>query len=169
MFNWTNESISDEERKEMASRGDFSFINRGLFELVTDDNGAPYIYESESKGKIYKSTIFKHINALGDGSRAVEYYDGAQPSVFDNGTLKSVEKRDSEIVYYFESSKNNYSRNSGYRAETNVRQWEVRGDKFLAFKPFQEFSAEEVKDNAPLLTQLGYSEEQIGAINKRLC
>ena len=169
MFNWTNESISNTERKEMASRGDFSFINRGLFEVVTDDNGVPYIYESESKGKTYKSTIFKHINALGDGFRAVEYYDGTQPSVFDNGTLKSVEKRNSDIIYYFNASKNNYSRNSGYRPVTNTRQWEVRGDKFLAYKPFQEFSIEEVKDNAPLLTQLGYSEEQIGAINKRLC
>ena len=169
MYNWTNEDISNEERKEMASRGDFSFINRGLFEVVTNDNGTPYIYESQNKGKIYKNVIFKHVNALGDGFRAVEYYDGAQPSVFDNGTLKSVEKRNSDIIYYFNASQNNYSKNSGYRPETNTRQWEVKGDKFLAYKPFQEFSIEEVKDNAPLLTQLGYSEEQIGAINKRLC
>ena len=103
-----------------------------------------------------------------------QYYDlgilwHVQPSVFDNGTLRAIEKRNAEIVYYFEAAQSNLSSNSGYRAATNVRQWEVRGDKFLAFKPFQEFSAEEVKDNAPLLTQLGYSEEQIGAINKRLC
>jgi len=169
MYSWTNESISNEERKEMASRGDFSFINRGLFEMVTNDNGTPYIYETEYKGKVYKNVIYKHVNALGDGFRAAEYYDGAQPSVFDNGTLKAIEKRNSEIVYYFDAAQSNLSSNSGYRAATNIRQWEVRGDKFLAFRPFQEFSVEEIKNNAPLLTQLGYSEKQIGAINKRLC
>jgi len=169
MYSWTNESISDTERREMASRGDFSFINRGLFEMVTNDNGTPYIYETKYRGKVYKNVIYKHVNALGNGFRAVEYYDGAQPSVFDNGTLKAIEKRNEEIIYYFEAAQSNLSSNSGYRAATNVRQWEVRGDKFLAFRPFQEFSVEEIKDNAPLLTQLGYSEEQIGAINKRLC
>ena len=45
MFSWNNPTFSAQERKEMASKGDFSFINKGLFRKVrVNEDGNPFIH-----------------------------------------------------------------------------------------------------------------------------
>ena len=126
--------VIQELRKEMAARGDFFFMNRGLFRQVKV-KGEPYIYSSTNqRTKVtYDNVIYKHINALGDGFRAREYYKEARLSALDNGTLPAIEKRDEDIIAAFEVSSNP---NTGARLPLGARKWAVQGDKFIAFNPY---------------------------------
>ena len=73
----------------MRSKGDYSYINKGLFERVEDDNGNPLEIEYEnSKGEMVKQYVYKAINAWGDGQRANEFYNIERNSVIDNGFVK---------------------------------------------------------------------------------
>jgi hypothetical protein len=80
-FSWDNMQISKTERKQMRDNGDFSYINRGLFQKIKDADGNPLI----SPGGYF---YYKQINAWGDGFRAKEFYPLSRQSVIDNGTLK---------------------------------------------------------------------------------
>ena len=74
-----------EKKTEMRRRGDYSFINKALFQKVVDpDSGDAIIHTSN--GREY--FIFKAINAWGDSFRANEFYSEERPSVLENGFMK---------------------------------------------------------------------------------
>jgi len=98
-FSWDNMQISKAERKEKRDKGDFSYINRGLFQKIKDADGNPII---SSSGYFY----YKQINAWGDGFRAKEFYPFAKQSVIDNGTLKvENEMSDESLIPLLRSTK----------------------------------------------------------------
>ena len=98
-FSWDNMQISKAKRKEMRDKGDFSYINRGLFQKIKDADGNPVI---SSGGYFY----YKQINAWGDGFRAKEFYPLSRQSVIDNGTLKvENEMSDESLIPFLRSTK----------------------------------------------------------------
>jgi predicted NAD-dependent protein-ADP-ribosyltransferase YbiA (DUF1768 family) len=73
--------------KELRKKGDYSYINKGLFKKVYGADGKPLIHETEYDGKIYTSYLYKAINAWGDGFRANEFYNEVRTSEIDNGMI----------------------------------------------------------------------------------
>lgn len=74
-----------EKKTEMRRRGDYSFINKALFQKVVDpDSGDALIHTSN--GREYFT--YKAINAWGDSFRANEFYSEERPSVLENGFMK---------------------------------------------------------------------------------
>jgi hypothetical protein len=105
---WSDMSVNKTIKKEMAKRGDYSFMKKGLFKKVYSKTkkgiSSPIVYESVSKDKktkkttVYKNYVYKMINAWGDSLYAKEFYGKtypevatstiSRPSVFDNGYEK---------------------------------------------------------------------------------
>ncbi len=81
------------KKTEMRKAGDFSFINKALFQKVYDDYGTPLITEQKS-GDYF---VFKAVNAWGDSYRANEFYETDHKSVFDNGFMQ-VEDVDNNVI-----------------------------------------------------------------------
>jgi hypothetical protein len=81
------------KKTEMRKAGDFSFINKGLFQKVYDDYGSPLVTKQKS-GDYF---VFKAVNAWGDSYRANEFYATDHKSVFDNGFME-VEDVDNNVI-----------------------------------------------------------------------
>ena len=167
VYNWNNPTFSKQERKEMASKGDFSFVNKGLFVKVYDAFGTPLLHTYTRKGETTPQVyfVYKHVNALGDGYRAQEYYTGARPSVFDNGTLKAEEKDNLAII-------------DAWKGKAQVRPAPKstgkgvlvtkKGDTVqLSLGGSKVFNVADI--NVPMLLDLGYTEERAGEILKIIC
>ena len=169
MFNWNNPTFTAEERREMLSRGDFSFLNKGLFRKVrVNEDGDPFIHSYERKGgQVMEYFVYKHINALGDGFRAKEYYTGPRPSVFDNGTLKAIEKPDSEIIKAFKNKAQTRPTPTGSNQPSKIL-FTRKGDIVqLGRTGSKEYNISQI--NTPMLLDLGYTEDQAGNILKQIC
>ena len=167
VYNWNNPTFSKKEKAEMAAKGDFSFINKGLFKKVYDSFGDPLIHTYTRKGDTEAQVyfVYKHINALGDGYRAQEYYTGARPSVFDNGTVKAVEKNNLAII-------------KAWKGKAQVKPAPVTASKkvlvtkkgnivTLSLGGATQFNVADI--NVPMLLNLGYTEEKAGQILKLIC
>jgi hypothetical protein len=99
VYSW--EVGTSKEKKEKRAKGDFSFIQKGLFKKVYSGND-PLIYPDKKGNPQY---IYKMINAWGDSFRANEFYESARKSVIENGFLKvNNEVSDETIIAYFEGS-----------------------------------------------------------------
>ena len=85
--------VINAKKTEMRKAGDYSFINKGLFQKVKDKYGVPLISEQKS-GDYF---VYKAINAWGDSYRANEFYDVDKKSVFDNGFMQ-VEDVDNDVI-----------------------------------------------------------------------
>ena len=172
VYTWPNKTFTAKERKEMALRGDFSFINKGLFVKTRQQNpdgtpGVPYTVEVPRKsGDDIEMFVYKHINALGDGFRAQEYYETARPSVFDNGLLKAEERKDEDIIEVFESkpAKGKDERSTAERPWLTTMQGNMVR---LGKVPNQIFTKEQI--TSQMLSEIGYNEDQIGQILKTVC
>ena len=113
-YSWDS-NISKKDKAEMRKKGDYSYINKGLFKRVNDGNGNPIIQTSEYKGKIYTNYVYKAINAWGAGVKANEFYNKLEPmnddsslgqqSVIDNGFIKVREVEDGIIEKYMTINK----------------------------------------------------------------
>ena len=111
--------------------------------------------------------VYKHINSLGDGFRAKEYYSGPRPSVFDNGTVKSVEKPDSDIIKAFKNKAQTRPTPTGSNQPNKVL-FTKKGDIVqLGRTGSKEYNVSEI--NTPMLVDLGYTESQAGNILKQIC
>ena len=97
VYSWQKENLSKKDKEEMRRRGDFSYLNKGLFKKVYDEFGNPYTMEK--KGRIY--FVYKAINAWGDSFRANEFYDTAHKSQIDNGFIQVEEASDATVLSYF--------------------------------------------------------------------
>jgi len=82
------------KKNSMRKDGDYSYINKGLFQKVKDDYGEPLVTK-DNEGKPY--FVYKAINAWGDSYRANEFYTVDTKSQIDNGFIK-VEDVDNNII-----------------------------------------------------------------------
>ena len=108
---YTWEVGTTEEKQTLKDKGDFSYIKKGLFKKVYDEQtGKPLIY-----GKS-KSFIYKQINAWGDSQRANEFYDHARVSQINNGfDAVEFEKADYEIAGYINEDQIQKDIKKGYQ------------------------------------------------------
>jgi hypothetical protein len=94
-----------ERKKEMKKKGDFSYIQKGLFKKVkeSDAEGSDPLLHSytNSKGDLKQYFIYKMINAWGNSFSANEFYATGKPSVIDNRFLKTKETSDGPIINAF--------------------------------------------------------------------
>ena len=96
------ETGTKKEKQDKKKIGDFSYINKGLFKKVYV-GGEPLSTEFTGKeGVVFKSYIYKAINAWGDSFRANEFYNIPKQSVIDNGFIKVDEKSDDFVASYFD-------------------------------------------------------------------
>jgi predicted NAD-dependent protein-ADP-ribosyltransferase YbiA (DUF1768 family) len=99
VFSWENGVYTKEQKKQMRSKGNYSYINKGLFQKVYDGNGNPLIQTSTDKtGNIYESFIYKAINAWGDSFRANEFYTIPTASKLENGFMKVENKSETVTI-----------------------------------------------------------------------
>jgi hypothetical protein len=85
--------VINAKKSAMRKAGDYSFINKGLFQKVKDDYGTPLITEQKS-GDYF---VYKAVNAWGDSYRANEFYATDHKSIFDNGFMQ-VEDVDNNVI-----------------------------------------------------------------------
>ena len=104
------------KKAEMRKKGDWSYIQRALFQKVYDkDNALLYVVDNKKKGRRDEYYVYKAINTWGDSNRLNELYDVARKSVVENGYMKVDEVADDAIVPLFseiESKKNTAPINS---------------------------------------------------------
>jgi hypothetical protein len=95
--------VVQDKKREMREVGDYSYINKGLFEKVRDANGDPLTTSyKNNQGQMVEQHVYKMINGWGDGYRANEFYDVDKPSVINNGLIKTNTVADSVIIDVFE-------------------------------------------------------------------
>jgi hypothetical protein len=117
-FIWSDMSLTKNQKRDMAKRGDYSFFKKGLFKKVYAKNKegvlAPIVYETTSKNKktgnttVYKNYVYKMINAWGDSIYAKEFYGKEHPlipssttsfpSVINNGYEKVEKNKEKEYI-----------------------------------------------------------------------
>jgi hypothetical protein len=94
-----------EKKIAMKKKGDFSYIQKGLFQRVKESdqpNSDNLIHTyTNSKGETKEYYVYKMINAWGDSFRANEFYTVGKPSVIDNRFLKTKETSDGPIINAF--------------------------------------------------------------------
>jgi hypothetical protein len=95
VYSW-EEIPTGKTRAEMVKASDFSFIKKGLFKKVTEqENGGDPLITYNRSG--YTFIVYKAINAWGDSFRANEFYDGVNQSKIDNGFIK-VDEASNEVI-----------------------------------------------------------------------
>jgi hypothetical protein len=105
VYQWQDQNLTPAEQKlrdEKKARGDYSYINKGLFQKVYTDEAKT---EALTIKDFYGNTqyVYKMINAWGDSFKANEFYTVARPSAFtENGFLPvqySVEETQNGLTY----------------------------------------------------------------------
>jgi len=86
------------KKADMRKAGDYSFVQKGLFQKVKDGFGKAYEY-TDTRGRKYY--IYKAVNAWGDGYRANEFWDTEHLSKVNNGFVPSNGADDSVIITEF--------------------------------------------------------------------
>jgi len=94
-----------EKKTEMKKKGDFSYIQKGLFQRVKESdeqNADPLIHSyTNSKGELKQYYVYKMINAWGNSFSANEFYATGRSSVIDNRFLKAKEVSDAPVINAF--------------------------------------------------------------------
>ena len=85
--------VINAKKTEMRKAGDYSFINKGLFQKVKDKYGTPLLTTQKS-GDYF---VYKAVNAWGDSFRANEFYATDHKSIFDNGFMQ-VKDVDNDVI-----------------------------------------------------------------------
>ena len=109
-------------KADMRKSGDYSYINKGLFEKVRNNFGTPLMtFYTSSEGERVDQYIYKAINAWGDGYRANEFYDVDKPSVIDNGFIKAKGVDNNVIIDLFleKPSQNTNTKTTSKISESN--------------------------------------------------
>ena len=159
-FNWTDLAIGRTKRNEMRKEGDYSYIKKGLFKIVTDEFEMPIVYFNEKTDQQYY--IYKAINGLGDGYRAQEYYGAASKSKIDNGLIAPIEMSDAVIT---EAWQGELDIITTIEEVGEIYSIDKNGDFRLADN--QLYPAEEV--TAELLEEIGYSKQSANNILTQKC
>lgn len=101
---------------DMRKNGDFSYLNKGLFEKVVNPRTKePFTISYVQKKKDGSSEtvyqyVYKLINAWGDADRANEFYDTERKSVIDNGFMETEGMDDAIAIALFEDKSKKYEK-----------------------------------------------------------
>ena len=99
----TGRNITKADFIQRKKKGDLSLTDTYGYARVKDGAGFPLITTKiNKKGEEEIIHIYKLINLLGDGKLVSEYYVDGRPSVLNNGTVKTDEIEDVDIVEYYE-------------------------------------------------------------------
>jgi hypothetical protein len=164
VYSWEDESIPLADRQAMKRKGDFSFMDKGLFKKVRDAYGNPLIHSTESKGKVYENFVYQAINAWGDSFRANEFYANARKSKIDNGFIKVKEVAPEKIIPYFVNSPALESFKE--RIVQDFPTMEI-DELTVQLKDGNYYLKDQI--TADFLERLGYTRAQIGEILTKLC
>jgi hypothetical protein len=150
--------VINAKKAEMRKAGDYSFINKGLFQKVVDDYGTALISEQKS-GDYF---VYKAVNAWGDSFRANEFYETDHKSVFDNGFMQ-VEDVDNNVIInkFLEKAVKKTAPKEGI-----VKFAQVESIDTIRLKNGI-YNKSDV--NSELLEKLGYTPQAIGKILKSIC
>jgi hypothetical protein len=157
--------ISAKQKREMRQRGDYSYVNKGLFKKVGMVDGG-------SGNKVF---IYKAINAWGDGIFAKEFYNIAQKSVIDNGFNESDETiTDDTILSYFGAmpmmapivEEENVPLQPTEEASKATKGISTPSGK-LKLRDDKEYLISDI--NSELLQSIGYKPSEIGKLLKSIC
>jgi hypothetical protein len=150
--------VINAKKTEMRKAGDYSFINKGLFQKVKDKYGVPLISPQKS-GDYF---VYKAVNAWGDSYRANEFYDVDKKSVFDNGFMQ-VKDVDNDVIItkFLEKPARKTAPKEG-----TVKFAQVESIYTIRLKNGI-YNKSDV--NSELLEKLGYTPEAIGKILKSIC
>jgi hypothetical protein len=150
--------VINAKKTEMRKAGDFSFINKGLFQKVKDDYGTPLITKQPS-GDYF---VFKAVNAWGDSFRANEFYETDHKSIFDNGFMQVKDVDNNVIINKFlEKAVKKTAPKEGL-----VKPAQVESIYTIRLKSGV-YNKSDV--NSEMLEKMGYSPEAIGKILKSTC
>jgi hypothetical protein len=168
VYSWEDISISNKDKKQglstiakkkayMRKIGDFSYIQKGLFQKVYDDFGTALIHR-DYKGTEY--FVYKATNAWGNGNKANEFYTEDRQSVIDNGFIK-VESNPHDnhdiIDLFLDYAAKNDRKNPNkslplYENKTNMENPQYEGMPL--------FNALPSKSNTPTMTYAGVGSRQ---------
>jgi hypothetical protein len=101
---YKKDGYSNEQIATMRKNGDYSYMFKGLYQMVKNADGTPLLEEQKinKQGDVTYNYIFKQINAWGDGFKLQEYYNQQQKSVVNNGYDKvDKELDDRKIISEF--------------------------------------------------------------------
>jgi hypothetical protein len=95
----TGRTITKMDYAKMKAKGDLSLSDFYGYERVNLPTGEPLVTYDKEGNEIY---VYKLINLLGDGYRAVEHYTDERRSAFQNGTIQ-IENviPNSDIIEYY--------------------------------------------------------------------
>ncbi|MBC7088636.1 MAG: hypothetical protein H5T96_09275 [Tissierellales bacterium] len=110
-------------KSDMRNQGDFSYINRGLFEKVRDVSGKEFTTQDKQGNSYY---IYKAINAWGDSWRAKEFYDVEHKSVLNNRMIKVEGVDNNTIIDTF----NKKTTNQKTQSKENIAEVATQGSLF---------------------------------------
>jgi hypothetical protein len=126
---YTWEVGTTEEKQKLKEAGDFSYIKKGLFKKVYDEQASPSVPLRYGKAKNF---IYKQINAWGDGQRANEFYDHARVSQINNGfDPVEFEKADYEIAGYINEDKIQKEIRQGYQTDPTEEELQANFENSL--------------------------------------
>lgn len=189
VFTWEKgeELLSDEELKlpyrkrrklikskklDMKKRGDFSYIQKGLFKIVKESdepNADRFIHTYKNKaGEVREYHVYKMMNAWGNSFSANEFYSIARPSVIENRFLKTTEISDSPVINAFleqETKKPKTTPRFG-TPRSSTPAGTISG-KTIKLKDGVTYGFGAV--NSKMLETMGYTPEEISQILKSIC
>jgi len=97
----TGKSFSGKDYKKAKEEGNLSIYDIYGYQKVKYSDGTPVTFNAKTKDDSTKMHVYKLINLWGDGIFASEYYNDNRKSVFNNGTMKTTELQDSDIIKYY--------------------------------------------------------------------
>ena len=175
-----------EKKAAMKEAGDYSYINKALFEkVINPSTNKPLMHsytpqygpQDGSNTRYYY--IYKAISAWGNGPFANEYYTVAKPSVINNGYMKIENEVDnSTVVGYFDPSSMNRKRGTAQviAKEELLEDYSQQTGKVIGSKnpnstmtlKGKTYKFSEI--DGDLLLSLGYTDEnQMGEILNKVC
>jgi hypothetical protein len=143
------------KKNALRKKGDYSFMQKGLFQKVKDDFGTP-LTTKDKKGNEY--FVYKAINAWGDSFRANEFYDVDKQSVIENGMIKVMPVSNNLIIDIFRGTRPIVG---AVTAKAEEKELPLQLKDGVAYEPSQV--------NSLMLEAMGYTPRQIKKILKSIC
>jgi uncharacterized protein YaaR (DUF327 family) len=173
----TNETMSKGAIARLLSIGDRSMFETYGYQQVKDAAGDPFIIPTgERFGNITYGVVYKLVNLLGDGMYTTEYYDHVRPSATNNGTVKTEELADSDIINFFYGTPiaEDVTDDKTTDPTPEVEPTETQSEEAISTESgkltLRDGNSYNISDiNSKLLEGMGYKPKEIGTILKSIC
>ncbi len=94
----TGQTITPMDHAKRKAKGDPALKDFFGYKKVKHIGGEPLLVYKQYKGVVSENHVYKLINLYGDSERATENYTDTRPTVIDNGTFKTSEFTDLDII-----------------------------------------------------------------------